>query len=505
MRVDRRPMWSTVPEMSAHLQKVSGGDRLIEDERRTGNDVLERFLRCERDGNATDAEAGQRRCRVDAEMAQRRQDPDEDDEEIDASARDVHERFRCASTGPRKRPDDVGLDLGDEEHHDPDDRRDADEDGGVRSELPDHERQRQAAQQPSCRGRDQKQPDRRWQDAPLEYPRFLEHSSPQPGDGRSEEPVENNRDEIEHRDREQDDEPFEDPHPTDFRAGQEARQRPLGESERHFAVERRHGIQRRGREEPDRRRVRSRHSLQDDVDRTVGGCDHSYDFLVRLERIRARPVGRIADLRQPRGEARVEDHKELVCECRRGLTFEPRREVLRGDLVLPFPRGGEEAEHAPSRRVATERVLRCRCGRRGRRRRRCRSLAPDHGCAHERAGQADAKRAPEGVRGESHDVTTVRRMCRPWEPWDVSFHRGVRASTPKSRSQSGIPDARSRKTAFMAAAPCGNNYACKALATPRSPRAHGNRTAIRGDGGAVPRRLGTSRHVTSQLRAADRL
>ena len=195
----------------------------------------------------------------------------------------------------------------------------------------------------------------------------------------------------------------------------------------------------------------------------------------------------------------------MVCECRRGLTFEPRREVLRGDLVLPFPRGGQEAEHAPSRRVATERVLRCRCGRRRRRRLRCRSLAPDHGCAHERAGQADAERAPEGVRGEGHDVTPCegcagggsRGMCR-----------SAGAYVPRPRNPGAGPAYRTlalagRRSRRLRRA--AKTYACKALASPHSPRGTWQPDCNPWDGGVVPRRPEISRHVTSQLRAADRL
>ena len=56
IRVERRPMYSTVPVDLAHLQQIADSHGLIEDQRRAGDDVLERLLRRERDGDAADAE-----------------------------------------------------------------------------------------------------------------------------------------------------------------------------------------------------------------------------------------------------------------------------------------------------------------------------------------------------------------------------------------------------------------------------------------------------------------
>ena len=65
------------------LEIVADLHRLVEDQRRTGDDVLERLLRRQRDGEAADAEAGEERRRVDAEVAQDRQHADRDHDHVD--------------------------------------------------------------------------------------------------------------------------------------------------------------------------------------------------------------------------------------------------------------------------------------------------------------------------------------------------------------------------------------------------------------------------------------
>ena len=80
-------------------------------------------------------------------------------------------------------------------------------------------------------------------------------------------------------------------------------------------------------------RVRSGDPLDNDVDRAVACWNSADDFLVRLQRIRPRTFGRVAHLRQPRWQPRVEHDEQLVRQRRRGLAG-PRREVLRRDLVL---------------------------------------------------------------------------------------------------------------------------------------------------------------------------
>ena len=84
-----------------HLQKIAGGDRLIEDERRAGDDVLERLLRRKRHGDAADAEPGQCGCRIDAEMAQRRQDSGKDDQEVDHPAQRHAAAIAPPTAGPQ--------------------------------------------------------------------------------------------------------------------------------------------------------------------------------------------------------------------------------------------------------------------------------------------------------------------------------------------------------------------------------------------------------------------
>ena len=66
----------------AHLQEVADAHGLVEDQRRTGDDVLERFLRGEGDRDPAHAEPGEGGRRVDTEMAQRQEDRAEDNHNV---------------------------------------------------------------------------------------------------------------------------------------------------------------------------------------------------------------------------------------------------------------------------------------------------------------------------------------------------------------------------------------------------------------------------------------
>ena len=56
MRVDRRPMWSMVPAMSPIFRKSPDAHRLVEEQRRARDHVLERFLRREGHRNPSDTQ-----------------------------------------------------------------------------------------------------------------------------------------------------------------------------------------------------------------------------------------------------------------------------------------------------------------------------------------------------------------------------------------------------------------------------------------------------------------
>ena len=58
MRVERRPMSSTVPVAVAEAAEVADADRLVGDQREAAEEVLERLLRRQRDREAADAETG---------------------------------------------------------------------------------------------------------------------------------------------------------------------------------------------------------------------------------------------------------------------------------------------------------------------------------------------------------------------------------------------------------------------------------------------------------------
>ena len=85
------------------LERIADADRLIEDQRGAGDDVLECFLGRERHGNAADAESRERRRGVDAVVAQDRQQPAEHHQDIDHAAADAQERRRGCQVRSGKR------------------------------------------------------------------------------------------------------------------------------------------------------------------------------------------------------------------------------------------------------------------------------------------------------------------------------------------------------------------------------------------------------------------
>ena len=258
-----------MPVDLAHLEEVSRRDRLIEDQRGAGDHVLEGLLGRQRHGDTANAETGKRGRRIDAEMPERRQHADEDDEHVHDPARDTHERLRRGSASNREPPYDIGFELTIEENHQPDERRDGEERRSVGPDLAEHQRQRQGAQQPPRGNRHEQQPGRHRQQVLFEQRRVLEEPSPQSRNQRPQEPVEEHSDEVEQRNPEQHDKPFDDAYAADFPAGEDARQRSLVETKRHFAVQRWDGVERRGGKQPDRLLVRSGDPLDNDVDRAV--------------------------------------------------------------------------------------------------------------------------------------------------------------------------------------------------------------------------------------------
>ncbi len=78
----------------AHLQEVSNAHRLVEDQGRAGDDVLECFLRRQRHRDPADAESRQRRRGIDAEVPKRHEERHEDHEHVDAAPPDSQQGNR---------------------------------------------------------------------------------------------------------------------------------------------------------------------------------------------------------------------------------------------------------------------------------------------------------------------------------------------------------------------------------------------------------------------------
>ena len=85
------------------LERIPDADRLIEDQRGAGDDVLECLLGRERHGDAADAESGERRRCVDAVVTEERQQPAEHQQHIDHAPADTQERRRRCQVRSGKR------------------------------------------------------------------------------------------------------------------------------------------------------------------------------------------------------------------------------------------------------------------------------------------------------------------------------------------------------------------------------------------------------------------
>ncbi len=115
----------------ADLQDVPDANGLIEDQRRAGDDVLQRLLRRQRDGNTADAQSGQRGCRIDREVAEHDEEADQDDDQVDGPSEHAQQRGSRGAVGARRVAMDVILDLAVEQNQQPDSRDNRDEAGGA--------------------------------------------------------------------------------------------------------------------------------------------------------------------------------------------------------------------------------------------------------------------------------------------------------------------------------------------------------------------------------------
>ena len=114
----------------AHLQEVSNPHRLVEDEGRAGDDVLERLLRRQRHRDPADAESRQRGRGIDAEVAKRHEQRHEDHQHVDASPPDS-QQGNGGGVGGGKPAESMRFDLAVEEHQQPGARDDGEESGRV--------------------------------------------------------------------------------------------------------------------------------------------------------------------------------------------------------------------------------------------------------------------------------------------------------------------------------------------------------------------------------------
>ncbi len=85
MRVDLRPIRSTTSRAFAEVDRLANPEGLVEDDRERGEEVREDALRCEADGNAANAEAGNQASDVDAEIVEHHDKRDEEE-----GSRDQH-------------------------------------------------------------------------------------------------------------------------------------------------------------------------------------------------------------------------------------------------------------------------------------------------------------------------------------------------------------------------------------------------------------------------------
>ncbi len=83
------PMCSTVPFLLADGQEVADLERLVQRDGQRGEQVAQHVLHRQRDGDAADAEAGDQRRDVDAEVGQQHQEGDDPDQRHADEAQDV--------------------------------------------------------------------------------------------------------------------------------------------------------------------------------------------------------------------------------------------------------------------------------------------------------------------------------------------------------------------------------------------------------------------------------
>ena len=95
------------PDRVAELEEVPDAHGLVEDERQARDDVLERLLGGERDGDAPDAQPGECRGRIEPEIAKGRQPAGHDDQHVCDATRHAKERSRLAAG--REAPPNVPL------------------------------------------------------------------------------------------------------------------------------------------------------------------------------------------------------------------------------------------------------------------------------------------------------------------------------------------------------------------------------------------------------------
>jgi hypothetical protein len=197
---------------------------------------------------------------------------------------------------------------------------------------------------------------------------------PRTADERRQQLVQQDRGEIEQRHAQHDGQPLEVAGPSQPGAVEQLPDAGVAPAAADLVVQLGNRRERLRREQPDGRPLGLLHALDDDVQRTLGTLDRADNLLIGLQWIRARALGFVAQLGEPRRQPRIEHDEQLVAECGRIAAFQVGAQVLDRDLGLGVAAGLEESQHRAPRRVPAERVLlrRRRRRRRGRVRRRLR-------------------------------------------------------------------------------------------------------------------------------------
>ena len=99
MRVERRPMSSTVPMVSTHAAEIADAHHAVGEDADSAEEILDGLLRGQSDGDAADAESGECRRKIEARKIQDAEQRRGGDDDLHHAMQQQGERERAAIFG----------------------------------------------------------------------------------------------------------------------------------------------------------------------------------------------------------------------------------------------------------------------------------------------------------------------------------------------------------------------------------------------------------------------